>query len=147
MTYEELLAENQQLRIRIKELEQENARLKGRDVQLLSEPELPAYSSRMSMTVEEKEEELKRRVTLFRSLFKGRENCEIFRGNLLRHFYASKTKSLTQKRLTCVMHGHHPVQKRIYCFRARSFVGRITKSAISSIESLYQTGISRTGPS
>lgn len=27
MTYEELLAENQQLRIRIKELEQENARI------------------------------------------------------------------------------------------------------------------------
>lgn len=97
MTYEELLAENQQLRIRIKELEQENARLKERNVQLLFEPELPAYSSRRSMTVEEKEEELKRRVTLFRSLFKGRENCEIFRGNLLRHFYASKTKSLTQK--------------------------------------------------
>ena len=45
MTYEELLAENQQLRIRIKELEQENARLKERNVQLLFEPELPAYSS------------------------------------------------------------------------------------------------------
>ena len=44
MTYEELLAENQQLRIKIKELEQENARLKERNVQLLFEPELPAYS-------------------------------------------------------------------------------------------------------
>ena len=97
MTYEELLAENQQLRIKIKELEQENARLKERNVQLLFEPELPAYSSRRSMTVEEKEEELKRRVTLFRSLLKGRENSEIFSGNLLRHIYASKTKSLTQK--------------------------------------------------
>lgn len=65
MTYEELLAENQQLRIKIKELEQENARLKERNVQLLFEPELPAYSSRRSMTVEEKEEELKRRGHFF----------------------------------------------------------------------------------
>lgn len=33
MTYEELIAENQRLRERIRELEQENARLKGLDAQ------------------------------------------------------------------------------------------------------------------
>ena len=36
MTYEELIAENQRLRERIRELEQENARLKGLDEHVLS---------------------------------------------------------------------------------------------------------------
>lgn len=41
MTYEELLAENIRLRTRIRELEQENARLKGSGSSLLYEPEPP----------------------------------------------------------------------------------------------------------
>ena len=45
MTYEELLAENIRLRTRIRELEQENARLKGYGSSLLCEPEPPQYGS------------------------------------------------------------------------------------------------------
>ena len=45
MTYEELLAENICLRTRIRELEQENARLKGSGSSLLCEPEPPQYGS------------------------------------------------------------------------------------------------------
>ena len=41
MTYEELLAENLRLRARIRELEQENARLKGYCSSFLCEPEPP----------------------------------------------------------------------------------------------------------
>lgn len=74
MTYEELLAENHRLRERIRELEWENARLKGLDVQVLCEPETPVYGPIRAMTVAEKEEELQRRVALFRSLFHGRED-------------------------------------------------------------------------
>lgn len=74
MTYEELLAENHRLRERIRELEWENARLKGLDVQVLCEPETPVYGPIRAMTVAEKEEELQRRMTLFRSLFHGRED-------------------------------------------------------------------------
>lgn len=74
MTYEELLAENHRLRERIRELEWENARLKGLDVQVLCEPETPVYGPIRAMTVAEKEEELQRRMTLFRSLFRGRED-------------------------------------------------------------------------
>ncbi len=74
MTYEELLAENHRLRERIRELEQENARLKGLDAHVLYESEPPVYGLRRAMTEDEKEEELQRRVTLFRSLFRGRED-------------------------------------------------------------------------
>ena len=72
MTYEELLAENQRLLERIRELEQENARLKGLDGHVLCEPEPLTYGGRRLMTEEQKEEELQRRVALFRSLFRGR---------------------------------------------------------------------------
>lgn len=74
MTYEELIAENQRLRERIRELEQENARLKGLDEHVLSEPQTPVYGLRRAMNEEEREEELQRRVALFRSLFRGRED-------------------------------------------------------------------------
>ena len=60
MTYEELIAENQRLRERIRELEQENARLKGLDEHVLSEPETPVYGLRRAMNEEEREEELQR---------------------------------------------------------------------------------------
>ena len=45
MTYEELLVENLRLRARIRELEQENARLKGYGSSLLCEPEPPQYGN------------------------------------------------------------------------------------------------------
>ena len=61
MTYEELIAENQRLRERIRELEQENVRLKGLDSHVLSEPEPPVYGLRRAMNEEEREEELQRR--------------------------------------------------------------------------------------
>ena len=73
MTYAELLADNQRLRKRIIELEQENARLKGLDEPLLPESKSPTLESHKSLTEEEKEIELRRRVNLFRSLFRGRE--------------------------------------------------------------------------
>ena len=76
MTFEELLAENRLLRERIKELEQENARLKAQYAPVLSEPESPRYgtAARKTLTEEEKETELQRRVSIFRGLFKGRED-------------------------------------------------------------------------
>ena len=74
MTYEELLTENQCLRVRVRELEQENARFKGLDAHLLCEHKPPVYGLRRAMTEEEKESELQRRVALFRSLFRGRED-------------------------------------------------------------------------
>ena len=74
MTYAELLADNQRLRKRIIELEQENARLKGLDEPLLSESKSQTLESHISLTEEEKEIELRRRVNLFRSLFRGRED-------------------------------------------------------------------------
>ena len=74
MTYAELLADNQRLRKRIIELEQENARLKGRYEPLLPESKSPTLESHKSLTEEEKEIELRRRVNLFRSLFRGRED-------------------------------------------------------------------------
>ena len=66
MTYEELLAENQRLRERIRELELENARLKRQSV--------PGRKTKFPLTPEQKEAELQRRVNLFRSLFRGRED-------------------------------------------------------------------------
>ena len=74
MTYAELLADNQRLRKRIIELEQENARLKGQYEPLLPESKSPTLESHKSLTEEEKEIELQRRVNLFRSLFRGRED-------------------------------------------------------------------------
>lgn len=74
MTYAELLADNQRLRKRIIELEQENARLKGLGEPLLPESKSPTLESHKSLTEEEKEIELRRRVNLFRSLFRGRED-------------------------------------------------------------------------
>ena len=67
MTYEEYLADNQRLRKRIIELEQENARHKRLDEPLLSESESPTLESRNSLTKEEEKEiKLRRRVNLFR---------------------------------------------------------------------------------
>lgn len=57
MTYEELIAENLRLRARIRELEQENARLKGYGSSLLCEPELPNYFPMKEEVLLEKEEE------------------------------------------------------------------------------------------
>lgn len=74
MTYAELLADNQRLRKRIIELELENARLKGLGEPLLPESKSPTLESHKSLTEEEKEIELRRRVNLFRSLFRGRED-------------------------------------------------------------------------
>lgn len=67
MTYEEYLADNQRLRKRIIELEQENARHKRLDESLLSESKSPTLESRKSLTKEEEKEiKLRRRVNLFR---------------------------------------------------------------------------------
>ena len=76
MTFEELLAENRLLRERIKELERENTLLKAQHVYVLSDPEPPRYGTEIkkALTEEEKEAELQRRVSLFRALFKGRED-------------------------------------------------------------------------
>lgn len=76
MTFEELLAENRLLRERIIELEQENARLKAQYAPVLSEPESPRYGTtvRKTLTEEEKEVELQRRIAIFSNLFKGRED-------------------------------------------------------------------------
>ena len=53
MTYAELLADNQRLRKRIIELEQENARLKGLDEPLLPESKSPTLDSHKSLTEKE----------------------------------------------------------------------------------------------
>ena len=74
MTYEELLAENLRLRERIRELEQENARLKGYGSSLLCEPEPPQYGSKPSRPILDKDAEIQRRLDIFRSLFRGRED-------------------------------------------------------------------------
>ena len=67
MTYEEYLADNQRLRKRIIELEQENARHKWLDEPLLSESKSPTLESRNSLTKEEEKKiKLRRRVNLFR---------------------------------------------------------------------------------
>lgn len=52
MTYAELLADNQRLRKRIIELEQENARLKGLDEPLLPESKSPTLESHKPLTEE-----------------------------------------------------------------------------------------------
>ena len=52
MTYAELLADNQRLRKRIIELEQENARLKGLDEPVLPESKSPMLERHKSLTEE-----------------------------------------------------------------------------------------------
>lgn len=52
MTYAELLADNQRLRKRIIELEQENARLKGQYEPLLPESKSPTLEIHKSLTEE-----------------------------------------------------------------------------------------------
>ena len=74
MTYEELLAENLRLRVRILELEQENARLKGFGASLLSEPESPQYGRKPIRPIIDKDAEIQRRLDVFRGLFRGRED-------------------------------------------------------------------------
>ena len=74
MTYEELLAEIFRLRTRIRELEQENARLKGYGSSLLCEPEAPQYGSGPIRPERSREAEIQRRLDIFRSLFRGRED-------------------------------------------------------------------------
>ena len=73
MTYEELLAENIRLRTRIRELEQENARLKGSGSSLLCEPEPPQYGSGPVRLERDRNTEIQRRLDIFRGLFRGRE--------------------------------------------------------------------------
>lgn len=74
MTYEELLAENICLRTRIRELEQENARLKGSGSSLLCEPEPPQYGSGPVRLERDRNTEIQRRLDIFRGLFRGRED-------------------------------------------------------------------------
>ena len=74
MTYEELLAENIRLRTRIRELEQENARLKGSGSSLLCEPEPPQYGSGPVRLERDRNTEIQRRLDIFRGLFRGRED-------------------------------------------------------------------------
>lgn len=62
MTYEELLAENIRLRTRIRELEQENARLKGSGSSLLCEPEPPQYGSGPMRLERDRNTEIQRRL-------------------------------------------------------------------------------------
>ena len=74
MTTELMQAENKRLKERIRELEQENARLRGVEITHLSNPETSDFVTKKQMTDEERAEELQRRVSLFRSLFRGRED-------------------------------------------------------------------------
>ena len=74
MTYEELLAENIRLRTRIRELEQENARLKGSGSSLLCEPEPPQYGSGRMQPDRNRDAEIQRRLNIFRGLFRGRDD-------------------------------------------------------------------------
>ena len=85
MTYEELLAENLRLRARIRELEQENARLKGYGSSLLCEPEPPQYGSRPVRPERDRDAEIQRRLDIFRGLFRGREDV------FAQRFVSSKT--------------------------------------------------------
>ena len=74
MTYEELLAENFRLRERIRELEQENACLKGYGSSLLCEAEPPQYGSRPVRPEWDRDAEIQRRLDIFRGLFRGRKD-------------------------------------------------------------------------
>ena len=58
MTFEELLTENQRLRERVHELEQENALLRTQCVPVLSEPESQQYGTRNRKKLTEEEKEL-----------------------------------------------------------------------------------------
>ena len=85
MTYEELLAENFRLRARIRELEQENARLMGYGSSLLREPESPKYGIRTLQTERNRDTEIQRRLSIFQGLFRGREDV------FAQRFVSSKT--------------------------------------------------------
>ena len=85
MTYEELLAENLRLRVRIRELEQENARLKGYGSSLLCEPEPPQYGRGPVRPERNRDAEIQRRLDIFRGLFRGREDV------FAQRFVSSKT--------------------------------------------------------
>ena len=74
MTYEELLVENLRLRARIRELEQENARLKGYGSSLLCEPEPPQYGNGPMLPERNRDAEIQRRLDIFKGLFRGRED-------------------------------------------------------------------------
>ena len=74
MTYEELLVENLRLRARIRELEQENARLKGYGSSLLCEPEPPKYGNGPKLPERNRDAEIQRRLDIFKGLFRGRED-------------------------------------------------------------------------
>lgn len=74
MTYEELLAENLRLRSRVRELELENARLKGYGSSLLCEPEPTQYGIGPMQTERNRDAEIQRRLDIFRGLFRGRED-------------------------------------------------------------------------
>ena len=65
MTYEELLAENLRLRARIRELEQENARLKAYGSSFLCEPEPPQYGSGPMLPKLGRDAEIQRRLDIF----------------------------------------------------------------------------------
>ena len=74
MTYEELQAENLRLRARIRELEQENARLKGYGSSFLCEPEPPQYGNVPKLPERNRDAEIQRRLDIFKGLFRGRED-------------------------------------------------------------------------
>ena len=74
MTYEELQAENLRLRARIRELEQENARLKGYGSSFLCEPEPPQYGNGPMRPERNRDAEIQRRLDIFKGLFRGRED-------------------------------------------------------------------------
>ena len=74
MTYEELQAENLRLRARIRELEQENARLKGYGSSFLCEPEPPQYGNGPMQPERNRDAEIQRRLDIFKGLFRGRED-------------------------------------------------------------------------
>ena len=75
MTYGELLAENLQLRARVQELEQENARLKGYGSSLLCEPEPPQYGSGPMRPERNRDAEIQRRLDIFHGSFRGTGRC------------------------------------------------------------------------
>lgn len=66
-TYQELIAERDWLRNRVRELEEENARLKGSKLSNAVSGKRQEPSAMLTLSPQEK-------VELFRSLFKGRED-------------------------------------------------------------------------
>lgn len=77
MTYEELLEENARLRKRLRELEDEIARLKGAAAMPVpARANIPSVSSvpEAKPQVVDREAEIRRRLDIFRGLFRGRED-------------------------------------------------------------------------